>query len=70
MCIRDSKYTVQGGDNLIGWSQSIFPCADGTVTPVGWATLRPGYHYQSFALDNSVNLPGKYFMQAKVETAP
>ena len=64
------KYTVQGGNNLVGWGESIFPCADGTVTPAGWATLSPGYHYQSFALDNSANLPNKAFMQVKVESNP
>ena len=64
------KYTVQGGHDLVGWTGSIFPCADGTVTPDDWATLSPGYHYQSFALTGTEGLPGKAFMQVKVEPNP
>ena len=64
------KYTVQGGNDLVGWTGSIFPCADGTVTPDDWATLSPGYHYQSFALTGTEGLPGKAFMQVKVEPNP
>ena len=64
------KYTVQGGNNLVGWGESIFPCADGTVTPAGWATLSPGYHYQSFALTGTEGLPGKGFLRVKIEPYP
>ncbi|MCX6874787.1 MAG: hypothetical protein NTW21_13410 [Verrucomicrobia bacterium] len=64
------KYTVQGGNDLIVWGGSIFPCAEGTVTDPGWATLSSGYHYQSFALTGTQGLPDKAFMQVKVEPNP
>ncbi|MCX6877638.1 MAG: hypothetical protein NTW21_28085 [Verrucomicrobia bacterium] len=57
-------------DTLVGWGASIFPCADGTVTPAGWATRSSGYHCQSLALTGTEGLPGKAFMQVKVEPYP
>ena len=65
------KYTVRGGLNLSLWDGTIYPCA-AAILPAGVTpeSAGAGYEYRSFILQSSYGLPGKGFLQVKIEPNP
>ena len=62
------RYTIQGGTNLNDWGGTVFPFVAASYP--GLPAPGTDYHYQSFALTGSQDLPGKGFLRVKVEPYP
>ena len=65
------KYTVQGGLDMTSWTGTIYSCVD-AILPAGVTpeSAGAGYEYRSFILQSSDGLPGKGFLQVKIEPNP